>query len=123
MSTRHIEVHNELTHKKPERITPNYTGRRIGAGILLLAAGTSAVAIGNIANDAFTNDYDYSKSTHRVVADQGMGLEAIAKTVKTTGDAADLRDIESYLKETNPGLEDGLQVGEAVDTPDSARVS
>ena len=123
MSTRLKQVHNERTHTNPERNKPNYTGRRIGAGILLLAAGSGVVGTANFANDVLNKDYDYSQSTHAVVAKPGMGLQAVAKTVETTGDPADLRDIAQYLKDTNPNLENGLQEGEEVIVPDTAEVS
>lgn len=89
------------------------------AGLATFALEKPATAI----FDALDKDYAYSATTHTEIAEPGEGLESIARRINTSGEVADLRDLEQHLKDTNPGLENGLQVSEGVEIPDSVQVN
>ena len=99
--------------RTPIRLTKR--GRRVLGALSVLVAGATLLGATKII-DAATPDVTFSDSTITRVVEEGDSVWHMAEQIEGI-DTIDVRTAVEHIEQTNPGLADGLQVGEDVVVP------
>lgn len=101
---------------------PNYWIRRaLAVGLVATAALGVAKGVNYVTTPRDQVVYS-TETTTEVAQDETDTVWKYANTIKGVGSVVTTQEAVDYLEETNPGLEDGLDQGEAVEIPTSVEV-